>query len=61
MAEVLNAIYEVNFLGFSSGFRQRRNPHEALAAFQTAVMTQHVNWVLDADIRSSSIPWTTGG
>ena len=51
VAEVLNAIYEVDFLGFSYGFRQRRNPHQALAAFHTAVMTQHVNWVLDADIR----------
>jgi RNA-directed DNA polymerase len=51
VAEVLNAIYEVDFLGFSYGFRQRRNPHQALVALHTAVMTQHVNWVLDADIR----------
>lgn len=43
VAEVLNAIYEVDFLGFSYGFRQRRNPHQALTAFHTAVMTQHVN------------------
>ena len=51
VAEVLNAIYEVDFLGFSYGFRPRRNSHQALTAFHTAVMTRHVNWVLDADIR----------
>jgi RNA-directed DNA polymerase len=51
IAEVLNAIYEADFLGFSYGFRPRRNPHQALTALQTAVMTQYVNWVLDADIR----------
>ena len=52
VAEVLSAIYEVDFLGFSYGFRPGRNPHEALQALHTAVMTQYVNWVLDADIRS---------
>src|SRR5437867_3832009 len=52
VAEVLNAIYETDFLGFSYGFRSGRSPHQALAAVQRAVMTQSVNWVLDADIRS---------
>lgn len=51
VAEVLSAIYEVDFLGFSYGFRPGRNPHQALAALHTAMMTQRVNWVLDADIR----------
>jgi group II intron reverse transcriptase/maturase len=51
VAEVLSAIYEVDFLGFSYGFRPGRNPHQALAALHTATMTQCVNWVLDADIR----------
>ena len=27
VVEVLNAIYEVDFLGFSYGFRPRRSPH----------------------------------
>jgi group II intron reverse transcriptase/maturase len=31
-AEVLNAIYEVDFLGFSYGFRPGRSPHKALDA-----------------------------
>ncbi|MER8448392.1 reverse transcriptase/maturase family protein, partial [Mesorhizobium sp. M1066] len=52
VAEVLSAIYEVDFLGFSYGFRPGRSPHMALDALHTAIMSQRVNWVLDADIRS---------
>jgi len=52
VAEVLSTIYEVDFLGFSYGFRPKRSPHQALQALHTAFMTQSVNWVLDADIRS---------
>ena len=52
VAEVLSAIYEVDFLGFSYGFRPGRSPHQALEALHTALMTQNVNWVLDADVRS---------
>src|SRR5438067_9351185 len=52
VAELLSAVYEVDFLGFSYGFRPRRNPHMALSALHTALMSQRVNWVLDADIRS---------
>lgn len=52
VAEVLSAIFEADFLGFSYGFRPKRNPHQALAALHTALMSQNVNWVLDADIRS---------
>jgi len=52
VAEVLNAIYEVDFLGFSYGFRPGRDPHQALDALHTALMSQGVTWVLDADIRS---------
>lgn len=51
VAEVLSAIYEVNFLGFSYGFRPGRSPHQALQALHTACMTQYVNWILDADVR----------
>ncbi len=49
-AEVLNAIYEVDFLGFSYGFRPGRNQHNALDALYTGILTKKVNWVLDADI-----------
>jgi len=49
--EVLNAIYEQEFLGFSYGFRPGRSPHQALDALAVGIMTRKVNWVLDADIR----------
>jgi RNA-directed DNA polymerase len=51
-AEVLSAVYEQEFLGFSYGFRPGRNPHQALAALRKALLTRRVNWVLDADLRS---------
>jgi len=49
--EVLGAIYETDFLGFSYGSRPGRNPHQALDALTTGIMTKRVNWVLDADLR----------
>ena len=52
VAEVLSAVYEVDFLGFSYGFRPHRSAHQALQALHTALMTRKVLWVLDADIRS---------
>src|SRR5881628_3639226 len=49
--EVLNAIYETDFLGFSYGFRPGRSQHNALDALYAGLLTRKVNWVLDADIR----------
>ena len=49
--EVMNAIYETDFLGFSYGFRPGRNQHRALDALHVALQTREVNWVLDVDIR----------
>jgi RNA-directed DNA polymerase len=51
LVEVLNAIYEADFLGFSYGFRPGRTPHDALDALAAAIKTRRVNWVLDADLR----------
>jgi RNA-directed DNA polymerase len=51
VVEVLNAIYEVDFLGFSYGFRPGRSPHHALDALTVGIERKKVNWVLDADIR----------
>ena len=50
--EVLNAIYEADFLGFSYGFRPGRSQHHALDALYTGLLTRKVSWVLDLDIRS---------
>ena len=51
LVEVLNAIYETDFLGFSYGFRPGRSPHHALDALAAGIMRKRVNWVLDADFR----------
>ena len=48
--EVLNAIYEQDFLGFSYGFRPAKSAHNALDAVAVGVSTRKVNYVLDADI-----------
>lgn len=51
VARVLGAIYEVDFLGFSYGFRPERDCHQALDALAYGITRMKVNWVLDADIR----------
>src|SRR5580700_5154150 len=59
---ILNQIYEVDFQGFSYGFRPGRSPHQALDALTVGIQRKHVNWVLDADIRgffdNMSHEWT---
>jgi RNA-directed DNA polymerase len=52
VVEVLNAIYEEDFLGFSYGFRPGRSQHDAMDALSTAIDRTSVNWILDADIRN---------
>jgi len=51
VVEVLGAVYEQDFLGFSYGFRPGRSPHRALDALAAGISWRKVNWVLDADIR----------
>lgn len=46
MVDVLNAIYEEDFLGFSYGFRPGRNQHDALDALAAAIQWRPVNWML---------------
>jgi len=50
VAEVLSALYEQDFGGFSYGFRPGRSAHQALDALVMAILRKKVNWVLDADI-----------
>src|SRR5246127_263261 len=49
--EVLNAIYETDFLGFSYGFRPGRSQHDCLDALYTGLLTRPVNWALDVGTR----------
>jgi RNA-directed DNA polymerase len=48
--QVLQCIYEEDFLGFSYGFRPGRCQHDALDALSVAITSKRVNWILDADI-----------
>lgn len=48
---ILNEICEVDFRGFSYGFRPGRSPHQALDALSVGIQRKRVNWILDADIR----------
>ena len=52
VVEVMNAIYEEDFVGFSYGFRSKRSQHQALDALAVGIWSRKVSWVLDADIRS---------
>jgi group II intron reverse transcriptase/maturase len=50
VVEVLNSVYEEDFLGFSYGFRPGRGPHDALDALAVGISERKVNWILDADV-----------
>jgi retron-type reverse transcriptase len=49
VVEVLNAIYEQDFLGFSYGFRPGRGQHDALDALAVGITHTKVSWIVDAD------------
>ena len=51
VAQILSAIWEPEFKGFSYGFRLGRSQHQALDALTVGIMQRPINWVLDADIR----------
>src|SRR5207245_3960099 len=50
VVEVLNAIYEEDFLGFSYGFRPGRGQHDALDALAVGITRTKVNCIVDAYI-----------
>jgi group II intron reverse transcriptase/maturase len=50
--EVLEAIYEQDFLDCSYGFRPKRSAHDALKALNQGAGTGEMNWILEADIVS---------
>ena len=52
VGEVLNQIWEEDFLGFSYGFRSGRGQQNALDALWVGIVRKKVNWILDLDIRS---------
>ena len=50
--EVLEAIYEQDFLDCSYGFRPKRSAHDAVRALDQIVHRGEVSWILEADIVS---------
>ena len=49
---ILTPIFEVEFLGFSYGFRPGRGAHDALDALAFGIGRRKVNWIVDADVRA---------
>jgi group II intron reverse transcriptase/maturase len=52
LREVLEAIYEQDFLDCSYGFRPGRSTHDAVRTLDRIVHQGKVNWILEADIVS---------
>jgi len=52
LRELLEAIYEQDFMECSYGFRPGRSAHDALRALNLAIRRGRVNWLIEADIVS---------
>jgi len=52
LREVLEAVYEQEFLDCSYGFRPKRSAHDAVRALTQAVDVGEANWILEFDIKS---------
>lgn len=52
LREVLEAIYEQDFMDCSHGFRPGRSPHDAVRALDRIMHRGKVGWILEADIKS---------
>jgi RNA-directed DNA polymerase len=50
LREVLEAIYEQDFVDCSYGFRPGRSPHDAIRALDRMAQEGGTNWLLEADI-----------
>ena len=52
VVDLLNAIYEQDFLNCSYGFRPGRGQHQALDEVGRVMCTRPIGWVLEIDIRA---------
>ena len=52
VSQVLNAIYETDFLNCSFGGRPGRGQHNALTTMDRTIMGNRVNWVFEADLKN---------
>jgi group II intron reverse transcriptase/maturase len=51
ITKILTAIWEVDFLDNSYGFRPKRSCHQALEKLRETIMTKRVDHIIDADIK----------
>ena len=49
--EILESIFEADFLGCSYGFRPGRSCHDAVKALDHCVMKKPINYLVEVDIR----------
>jgi retron-type reverse transcriptase len=52
VVDLLNAIYEQDFLDCSYGFRPKRGQHQAWDEVGRIICTRPIGWILEIDIRS---------
>jgi RNA-directed DNA polymerase len=52
VTQILEQIYEEEFLGFNYGFRPGKSPHNALDAVSVGITRRRINYILDADLQS---------
>ncbi len=50
--KILEAIFEVDFIDVSYGFRPKRSCHDALEVLDKTIMIKPVNYVVDMDIKN---------
>ncbi len=50
-ADILNQIYEPEFLDFSYGFRPNRSCHDAIKALNVIIERRKTNYIVDVDIK----------
>jgi retron-type reverse transcriptase len=51
VARIIGSIYEVDFHGFSYGFRPNKNAHQALRVIGDSINNKPVNHIVEADIK----------
>ena len=51
LVQILNAVYEQDFIDDSYGFRPKRSCHDALRALSMTVETKPINHIVEADIK----------
>jgi retron-type reverse transcriptase len=52
VVDLMNAIYEQDFLGCSYGFRPGHSQHQALDEVRRVICTRPTGWILELDIQS---------